>query len=681
MQTTSVRETKAKPRTVAKRASKRRVAAPVEFGSGEALGQLRQIRLDELKPSDLNVRKEPPSNIEALAASIDSHELIQNITVTVQDDGWGVVAGWRRVLALRLLVKQKKRSDGLLVPCRVIDAEQAVAISLAENVAREQMSAADEFEAWQRLVDQGQSIEAIAAAHGVTPVVISRRLRLANASPRLFAQFRGGELSLEQLMALAATTDHDLQEQVWDQCPVEYRTADNLRRRVKESKVAVNSPIGKFVGVKTYKNAGGALETDLFSDTNADRSMFADQALFQRLFDKRIQKECAKLTADGWKWVVYAESFYDATRGMTQVGPSVRDYSEADKAREAEIYRRLVALEQYEPGAEPPEDPALTKEWHEIGRMSDDEVQQEMNALCQERYEREASYEFFPDNIKALTGVILTIGEKGLFVDSGWAKPEDRAEVIALKRLERGEAADGGSEAHPQGDSDDRPLSDDQLKRPTYSDPLAKRLSSARTALIQSAMFKHPEVALRSLVLAMLAHNPICGFRRSEQFADAIQIQHRTTYGLTDTAPELQEFRTLREVEAKVEYWKARFAEEAKTRTLEESVFSLTSEELSELLTLLVALSIDAVTGHKTPAFAQPATALAKVLGVCSRDGWQPTASSYFNHIPKKQILSDVQEFSPDSVSDLSKLTKSALAQAAEKLAADTDWAPLFMRQ
>ncbi|MGH1453386.1 MAG: hypothetical protein ACRBBV_09470 [Paracoccaceae bacterium] len=254
------------------------------------------------------------------------------------------------------------------------------------------------------------------------------------------------------------------------------------------------------------------------------------------------------------------------------------------------------------------------------------------------------------------------------------------------KAKEQGVSKDGGDGDHSdsaifRGENSGNSANNGQALATRYSEPLSRRLSSARTALLQSAMLKQPDVALRTLVLAMLHHSRLCGFRSGERFADAVQIRHNTTYGLTVTAPEIKDFRTLREVNAKVDYWTARFADERKDQTLEQSVFSLTGEEMSELLTLLVALSINAVTGREGAATAQPATALAQVLGFQARDGWKPTAASYFNHVPKKQILSDIQEFAPDNITELSKLTKSALADAAERLADKTDWVPLFMRQ
>ncbi len=64
------------------------------------------------------------------------------------------------------------------------------------------MHPADQFEAFAALVEEGRPIEDIAADFGVTPLVVQRRLKLANVSPRLMADYRAGAVTLEQLMAL-----------------------------------------------------------------------------------------------------------------------------------------------------------------------------------------------------------------------------------------------------------------------------------------------------------------------------------------------------------------------------------------------------------------------------------------------------------------------------------------------
>jgi ParB family chromosome partitioning protein len=71
------------------------------------------------------------------------------------------------------------------VPCKIVCAEEAAEISLAENIIRQAMHPADQFEAFKALVDEGMPIEDVAARFGVTPLVVQQRLKLANVSPVL----------------------------------------------------------------------------------------------------------------------------------------------------------------------------------------------------------------------------------------------------------------------------------------------------------------------------------------------------------------------------------------------------------------------------------------------------------------------------------------------------------------
>jgi ParB family chromosome partitioning protein len=98
------------------------------------------------------------------------------------------------------------------VPCLLVADGTARTASLTENVQREAMHPADQFEAFAALVAEGRPIEDIAADFGVSPLVVQRRLKLANVSPRLMADYRAGAVTLDQLMALAITDDHAAQE-------------------------------------------------------------------------------------------------------------------------------------------------------------------------------------------------------------------------------------------------------------------------------------------------------------------------------------------------------------------------------------------------------------------------------------------------------------------------------------
>ena len=166
--------------------------------------QSQSIPLSRLSISTDNVRQSARTDIDTLANSILAQGVLQSLVVTKQDkaaDGYDIVAGGRRFAALQALLKKGKIKANFSVPCTVIDGEGAVAASLAENVQRQDMGAADQFEAFKKLVDEGKSVEDVAALFGVTPLVVRRRLKLANVAPSLIERFRKEEIDLEALMA------------------------------------------------------------------------------------------------------------------------------------------------------------------------------------------------------------------------------------------------------------------------------------------------------------------------------------------------------------------------------------------------------------------------------------------------------------------------------------------------
>ena len=140
-------------------------------------------------------------------------------------------------------------------------------MSLTEQVQREAMHPADQFEAFADLVAEGRPIEDIAADFGVTPLVVQRRLSLANVSPRLLADYRADSVALEQLMALAITDDHAAQDAAFYETPQWQRSPETLRDHLTHEEIdAARDALAKFVGVQVYEQAGGAVRRDLFAD-------------------------------------------------------------------------------------------------------------------------------------------------------------------------------------------------------------------------------------------------------------------------------------------------------------------------------------------------------------------------------------------------------------------------------
>src|SRR4051794_22964653 len=128
------------------------------------------VPISRLVLSKANVRKtERTAGLEELIASIAAHGVRQNLNVRPITGGrYEVVAGGRRLLALKQLVKDGRLSADAPVACLVLDdGDDPAEISLVENAVRRSMHPDDQCAAFQALSDQQQlSIEDIAARFG-----------------------------------------------------------------------------------------------------------------------------------------------------------------------------------------------------------------------------------------------------------------------------------------------------------------------------------------------------------------------------------------------------------------------------------------------------------------------------------------------------------------------------------
>ncbi len=209
-------------------------------------------------------------SIPELAASIQRRPAANLIvTATADDEPYEVVVGGRRLAALKLLAKKHRISkEWKCLACWWPMAPPARPAS--PRTCSEAMHPADQFEAFAALVAEGRPIEDIAADFSVTPLVVQRRLKLANVSPRLMADYRADAVTLDQLMALAITDDHAAQETAFYDAPTWQRHPSQLRDRLTEREIdAYRHPLVRFVGLDAYEAAGGGIRRDLFADDDA----------------------------------------------------------------------------------------------------------------------------------------------------------------------------------------------------------------------------------------------------------------------------------------------------------------------------------------------------------------------------------------------------------------------------
>lgn len=618
------------------------------------------VPLSQLRPSRRNVRKTHRRlSIPELAASIQRVGLLQNLIVSRAGDGghYDVEAGDRRLAALKLLLKKKHIASDYEVPCLLVADGSARTVSLTENVQREAMHPADQFEAFAALVKEGRPIEDIAADFSVTPLVVQRRLKLANISPRLMADYRADAVTLDQLMALAITDDHAAQEAAFYDAPDWQRSPSALRNRLTEREIDAQHPLARFIGLDTYIAAGGSTRRDLFAEDDSG-TYLADAPLLAKLVREKLISLAENVRAEGWAWVEAVPHLSYADKQAFQHAPRQR---REPNARES---RRITSLQA-----------RLDKINAELEDACDTEDEDKAEALEQQHEQVAADLQAAHDalqeyalDVRTIAGAIVTIDRDGEAVIHRGLLRE--AEAKALRTLEK--LRQGFTDTESRNDKDGE--SAEPSSTANLSDRLVQRLSVHRTAALQIEVARHPQVALAALVHGMVQAVLLDGHYHHHTLPLGVRLNVQDR--LEDIAPDWPEspaavaLRELQQVagETLPQDSAALFA----------ALVAKPQDELVRMLAICVASTVDVITPRATAR--QPGMELAQAVGLDMAAWWTPTAEGYFKHVSKDVILAAVGEFAPEHVTRLAKLKKADIASEAERLADGTGWMPAIFR-
>jgi ParB family chromosome partitioning protein len=604
---------------------------------------LQTIPLNQLIPSTANVRKTGAAlGIEELAASIAAHGLLQNLQVRSSVKGrFEVVAGGRRLAALKTLAKRKAIAKDFEVPCHVLDTEDAHEISLAENTIRLAMHPADQFAAFQGLVEQGKGIEEVAARFGVSPAIVRQRLKLASVSPSLIDIYRDDGMTLDQLMAFTVSDDHAAQESAWFEQPDYNRRPASIRANLTAAQVEADDKRVRFVGLDTYLAAGGGMNRDLFQPEH--EGYLTDPALLERLVVARLEREADTLRAQGWKWVIATPSCTPADRqGLRRVFPVSVPLS-ADQQQERDqlmaSYDALIA----EHGDEP-----------------DDEIAAEFNGLWEDIERIDESASTWRDQDRAAAGVIISINYQGdLDIDAGLVRPDDLPKLVMVEGDE-----DDGQEP-PEGAS-------------PVSSRLTESLTAERTAALRAMMMENQTIALATLCHALalgLFYHP------AERLESCLNLR-LVSRDLGKSGDWIEEAGAQVLLNARHADWQKRLPADA--ADLFDWLLAQDNSTIIELLSFCTALGIDAVRtkaerrSHPRLAHAdQVATALRLDMSLW----WSPTKDNYLGKVPKVLILEAVSEgVSRQAADNLVSLKKDRLIESAAQKLSGKGWLPALLR-
>ncbi|WP_237154253.1 ParB/RepB/Spo0J family partition protein [Oryzibacter oryziterrae] len=626
------------------------------------------VPLNKLKKSPRNARKTPHSeaHIEALAASIAAKGMLQNLVVEPEMNADGeptgsyfVTIGEGRRLAQMLRVKRKQIKKTEAIRC-VLDTENdATEISLDENVTREAMHPADQFERFRELADnRGWGAEEIAARFGVSAHVVRQRLRLGAVSPKLMQVYRDGGLSLDQLMAFAITEDHDRQEQVYETLSWN-REPSTIRRDLTKLNVAATDRRAIFVGADAYAEAGGTIIRDLFTEDRG--GYFEDAALLDRLVIDKLEGIAARVqAAEGWKWASVHIDFPHA-HGMRRSYPHPVDLSEEDAAAYGaaqEEYNRLSS--EYEGYEELP-----------------DEADRRFAELEGEIERIDAKRHAYDVAEIARGGVFVILNHDGTArIERGFIRAEDEAprpeDVEGATVTEDGEIVGEGDaeDAEPQPEDEDAGDAGKPL-----SELLIRDLTAHRTLGLRLALGEQPDMALVAVVHALAAQT----FYRGGE-ASCLEIRLTST-SLASHADGVEDTPAAKALADRHAGWASDMPRDVSD--LWAFVAGLDHASLMALLAHCVSLTVNAIRipWEQKPNARATVEKLASAVALDMTAHWTPTVQTYLGRVTKAHILAAVREGVGDEAAErISCLKKPDMAQATEQLLAGTGWLPSVLR-
>jgi ParB family chromosome partitioning protein len=603
-------------------------------------------------------------SIAELAASIKESNVLQNLIVVKGARGlFEVCAGGRRLEALTLLVASGDIAENYPVPVLIVPADKALMASLAENCFHIPLHPAEEYTAFAKLTAQGKSVEDVAAAFGVTPLVVKRRMKLATVSPTLMVQFREDKIGLDCLMVLASVDDHDKQEQTWAGVPTWNRRPDYLRQLLTQGEIESDrDPVARYVTVKAYEKAGGTLRRDLFSDDDK-KAYLLDAVLLEKLATDKLQKKAKQVVADGWKWVdVRVRYNYDEFVKYGALRKTRREPTEQEAASLTELETRVAALhDQMEVLAEAEADEGDEDNAYEKIESESEALQVQIKAL-------EDTLSIWPTDLMAQAGCVVYVGNDGAAVlKCGLVRPEDRNDMVQAVRM-AGEGAD-----------DESLVSLPSPKtRPVHSDKLMRRLTAHRVAAVQAELMDRPDVALAAITAHLAVKLLVDGYRRHYGNDDVLTVGATNTHvSLPSEADDMKASAAWQKMDAERATWAARLPESV------DAIFPwvLAQEPITvqQLLTFLIASTVTGVYGVERSK--QSTDALAVALGLDMSKWWSATGPSYFNHVSKGRILDVVtRAVDANAASLLAALKKDAVVTGAEQTMAGTGWLPSCLR-
>ena len=175
----------------------------------DRMRQTRNIAIEQIEPGRAQPRRIfDETELDSLAESIRERGVLQPILVRRIDKGGGrleIIAGERRWRAA-----QRAGLHEIPALVRKFSDTEALEIALIENIQRSDLTALEEADGFQRLIDEyGHTQEDVARAVGKSRSHVANTLRLLTLPPKARDYLASGSLTAGHARALLASSDPD----------------------------------------------------------------------------------------------------------------------------------------------------------------------------------------------------------------------------------------------------------------------------------------------------------------------------------------------------------------------------------------------------------------------------------------------------------------------------------------
>ncbi|PID43605.1 MAG: chromosome partitioning protein ParB [Gammaproteobacteria bacterium] len=178
---------------------------PVEEKPGSMDSDMREIPVELLQRGQYQPRRDmDPTSLDELADSIRQQGIVQPVVVRPVSEGrYEIIAGERRWRAAQLV-----QLDTIPAIIREVTDEATIAMSLIENIQRENLNPVEEAFALQRLQDEFDlTQQQVAEAVGKSRTTITNLLRLLSLTTEVRTLLEHGDIEMGHAKALLGLSE------------------------------------------------------------------------------------------------------------------------------------------------------------------------------------------------------------------------------------------------------------------------------------------------------------------------------------------------------------------------------------------------------------------------------------------------------------------------------------------